>query len=90
MTTPKSSKFSSVIAAHRGDPEPEPAASDRQANPPGRPDNGKRSDPEYAQVSAWVRKYTHRQVKIKPLTKADERDFSELVQSLLEAWIETP
>jgi hypothetical protein len=56
----------------------------------GRPRNGKRSDDAYAQVSAWIRKETHRKVKIRLLREGDEhsgRDFSVLVEELLAAWL---
>jgi len=68
------------------DPAPERPAPGR----PGRPENGKRSNPEYSQVSAWIKKDTHRRAKIKMLQHGDDRDFSDLLQELLESWIETP
>ena len=46
---------------------------------------GKRSDGEYRQVSAYVRKDTHRKVKMALLE--DERQFSELVEELLRGWL---
>jgi len=51
---------------------------------PGRP-KGKRSDPHYTQVTSYVRKETYKQVKRELLD--DEREFSELVQQLLEEWL---
>lgn len=47
---------------------------------------GKRSDSEYRQVSAYIRKDTHREVKIALLQ--EDREFSELVEELLRGWLD--
>jgi hypothetical protein len=47
---------------------------------------GKRSNTEYRQVSAYIRKDTHRRVKMALLE--EDRQFSELVAELLETWLE--
>ncbi len=52
---------------------------------PGRT-GGKRSDPEYTQVSAYVGRETYRRVKI-ALVMDGERDFSDLVDELLRGWL---
>ena len=67
------------------EPEPEPEAKQR-----GRP-RGKKSDPEYVSAIAYIRKKTHLQVKRLLLDKeelGDKQDFSELVQDLLDFWVE--
>ena len=46
---------------------------------------GKRSNDAYRQVSAYIRKDTHQQVKIALLQ--EEREFSELVEELLNGWV---
>jgi hypothetical protein len=46
---------------------------------------GKRSDGDYRQVSAYIRKDTHQRVKIALLQ--EEREFSELVEELLNGWL---
>ena len=46
---------------------------------------GKRSNARYRQVSAYVRKDTHRKVKMALLE--DDREFSELVEELLGDWL---
>ena len=46
---------------------------------------GKRSNAQYRQVSAYVRKDTHRKVKM-ALLEVD-REFSELVEELLDGWL---
>ena len=46
---------------------------------------GKRSNPDYEQVTAYIRRDTHRSVKRALLDK--EQDFSDLVESLLVQWL---
>lgn len=46
---------------------------------------GKRSDPNYRQISTYVRSDLYKQVR-KRLTD-EERDFAELLDELLERWI---
>lgn len=68
-------------------PEPEPKPESKQR---GRP-RGKKSDPEYEAAIAYIRKKTHIQVKRLLLDKEEQgekQDFSELVQELLELWVE--
>jgi hypothetical protein len=48
---------------------------------------GKRSNAEYRQVSAYIRKDTHRKVKMALLE--EDQEFSELVGQLLEDWLDT-
>jgi len=48
--------------------------------------SGKRSDPEYTQVSAYVGRETYRKVKI-ALVMDGEKDFSDLVDELLRGWL---
>lgn len=92
------SKFKSILSAAKGrEPEPEPEQDlvvDQPqpplASPPapkrGRP-KGKRSHPDYEQVTAYIRKETHRDVKIALLQSGEEQEFSELIQELLEQWL---
>jgi hypothetical protein len=53
----------------------------------GRPRTGKRSDPDYRQVSAWIRRDTYVRVTRRLFVRENRRQFSELVQSLLEQWL---
>ena len=46
---------------------------------------GKRSDSDYKQVSAYIRRDTHFKVKLALLQEG--REFSELVEELLGEWI---
>ena len=52
----------------------------------GRP-KGKRSDPDFEQVTAYIRKETYRQTKIALLEQSQWSDFSELVEQLLTEWL---
>jgi len=51
----------------------------------GRPP-GKRTNPEFVQITAYIRRETHRQVKLTLLEKG-RQEFSELVEELLMQWI---
>lgn len=69
-----------------------PAMQEQAApQPTGRATNGKKSDPRYKQVTAYVRKDLHRNVTDALYDEARGRDtkrkeFSELVDELLERW----
>ncbi len=53
----------------------------------GRP-NGKRSNVEFQQVTAYVRRNTYRRVSIKLLDRESKGEFSELIEVLLQKWLE--
>ncbi|NJR57242.1 MAG: hypothetical protein HC768_23600 [Acaryochloris sp. CRU_2_0] len=48
---------------------------------------GKRSDPDYIQVGAYIKRSTDKSVK-RLLIDEDDLDFSDLVEKLLKKWIE--
>ena len=52
----------------------------------GRP-RGKRSDPNFEQVTTYIRKQTHQGVKIALLQEGRSQEFSELVEDLLAKWL---
>jgi hypothetical protein len=91
-----SSKFAGIFK--RDEPIESPAVaiplpSPAPAEPPsaprrGRP-SGKRSDPTYAQVTAYIPEELHRQVKIALLQDAKGQEFSELVGELLREWMKS-
>jgi hypothetical protein len=54
--------------------------------PRGRP-KGKRTDADYTQVTAYIRKETHQAVKIRLLQEGQGREFSEVIQELLDSWL---
>ena len=53
----------------------------------GRPRNGKSSNPAYKQISALIRKDTHREVVRALLDDNESRDVSDLLQDLLQEWL---
>ena len=85
------SKFQEVIDAAKGreDPaaNPAPLVMPPRRHGKGRPP-GKRSDPDFEQVTAYIRKHTHQGVKIALLQEGKGQEFSELVEGLLARWLE--
>ena len=55
----------------------------RRGRPP-----GKRSHPDFEQITAYIRKDTHHAVKIE-LLKNGGKEFSELVEELLHQWLKS-
>ncbi|MBF2065924.1 MAG: hypothetical protein IGS39_16115 [Calothrix sp. C42_A2020_038] len=55
----------------------------------GRPKGkGKRSNPDYEQVTAYIKSATYNNVKIELLKEGKKREFSELVQEMLDDWLQ--
>ncbi len=48
---------------------------------------GKRRHPDFEQVTAYIRKDTHHQVKLALLRELKGRQFSDLVEELLSTWL---
>lgn len=67
-------------------PSPQPT-SEQERSP--RKRRGKRNDPAYTQVTAYIRKETHHQVKLALLQEGGDREFSELVEDLLSEYLRT-
>jgi len=92
------SKFGDILKAKGRGPDPEettpgptppapaPAAPPSPAPRKGRPP-GKRSDPAYEQVTAYIPGELYRKVRIGLLEDAKGQEFSELVADLLSAWL---
>ena len=84
------SKFQGIIDAAKGredtasTPAPRGMSTKRQVR--GRP-CGKRSDPDFEQVTAYIRKQTHQGVKIALLQEGKGQEFSELIEVLLAKWL---
>lgn len=72
-------KFDSLLKAR--DPDDAATGATRREGTRIANNVGKRSNGDYRQVSAYIRKDTHQQVKIALLQ--EEREFSELVEELL-------
>jgi hypothetical protein len=73
------SKFKGILDSHKKPSQAEAPAKSKA--------KGKRSDPDYEQVSAYIRKETYRNIKIALLQEAEKRDFSDLVEALLSEWL---
>lgn len=86
------SKFKHILNAAKGrEPEPEPEQPTQPEVPPqkqGRP-RGKRSNPDYEQVTAYIRRNTYTEVKIALLQSGKGQEFSELIEELLTEWLST-
>ncbi len=84
------SKFAGVLKSVKG----AETASKAESTPTlvtvrrGRP-KGKRSDPSYEQVTAYIQKETYRRTKMALLQNRDDRDFSQLVEDLLCTYLRT-
>ena len=74
-------------AGRQAVPRAEPALETAAPKPRGRPAGGKRNDPDFEQVTAYVRKDIHRRVKIALLQQGQKQEFSELVDDLLTQWL---
>jgi hypothetical protein len=88
---PPSPALSVVQAAEPASkPKAKPRAQSPEApgtsRPVGRP-RGKRSDGDHVQVTAYIRRETHLDVKTALLREQQGRDFSELVEELLAKWL---
>ena len=86
---PKQNKFEALAAALKGEqlpeqetPEPTPAIATPEKR--GRP-AGKRSNPDFTQVGAYVPKTLKKRVD--RILIDEEIDFSDLVTQLLENWV---
>jgi hypothetical protein len=85
------SKFGPVLRAIKeaapgpaANPSPAPAEAPRRGRPA-----GKRSDPDYVQVTAYVSGRLHHNVKIALLQERKGREFSQLIEALLSDWLES-
>jgi hypothetical protein len=67
--------------------EPSVVIENSQPKKMGRP-KGKRSDPDFEQVTAYIKSATYTSVKIELLKEGQKREFSELMQQLLDNWLE--
>ncbi len=88
------SKFDGIFAAtgkaKKRATKKDQRASETLATPKrGRPASGKRSNPDFEQVTAYIRKRTHADVKIALLREGQKREFSALVEDLLGDWLDS-
>jgi hypothetical protein len=76
----------SVIAARGG--QVAHTSGDPSRGVRGRPP-GKRRHPDFEQITAYIRKDTHHQVKLALLRELKGRQFSDLVEELLSTWLKS-
>jgi len=82
--TPQNKAFEqSPVKIELRDNESDDATAPRRGRP-----NGKRSNAEFQQVTAYVRRDTYRRVSIKLLDRENKGEFSELIEELLQKWLE--
>lgn len=53
----------------------------------GRP-RGKRSDPNFTQITAYISKKTHQEIKLALLREGSNREISQLIEQCLTKWLE--
>ncbi len=91
------SRFKDVINAARTreqEPQhqtPQPPLDVRPEQRPvkrGRPAGGKRANPDYEQVAAYIPKELNKRVKMRLLEMDKPREFSDLVEFLLTQWLQ--
>ena len=97
--TGKVSKFQAVLSSREVSEEPQKEesinfveevlpASSPATKMMGRP-KGKRSNPDYTQVTAYIRQETYKDIRVLLLQKGDGQEFSELVEELLSEHLKT-
>lgn len=77
------------LAKQRQQKEAKPSVQpemDQETPKPSRRSRGKRSNPDYEQVGAYIPKELNKRVKRRLID--EEIDFSELVAQLLEEWVD--
>lgn len=85
------SKFDGILSAKpSGDPKTNPKPSGgnvKSAKKEVSKRVGKRSDPDYTQITAYIKKNTHEDVMRKIYKR---QEFSELLEDLLTDWMKKP
>lgn len=84
------SKFNDILKAAqaRNQEGEKPVPAEQKPQRSGRP-RGKRSNPDYEQVTAYIKRETYRNTKIALLQQGNNQEFSELVEQLLSEWLST-
>jgi hypothetical protein len=78
------SKFEGIFAAKGKGAKKGTAAPADDSPTTSSPKKGKRNNPDYTQISAYIRKDTHRAVMQEIVTK---RDLSDLIEELFTEWL---
>lgn len=82
-------KLGKLPKAEDGNFDPETLPAPPKQSAPVKKKRGKRNDPDYTQVTAYIKRETHHQVKIALLREGGDREFSELVEELLLEYLRT-
>ena len=69
-----------------GAPQPQRLAPTPATSKRGRPAGGKRNNPDYEQVGAYIPKELNKRVKMRLLEMDKDREFSDLIEFLLKKW----
>jgi hypothetical protein len=80
-----------VTAAGATVEEPTTISRNQEAETPrrvGRPAGGKKSNPDYQQVTSYIRRQTYQDTQVKLLRQGRRQDFSDLVEELLSKWLQ--
>ena len=80
--TEKRSKFAGMLRNRQENTEPEAESKAKRGRPGGQ---GKRGNPDYSQVTAYIPTRLHDETKIN-LIRNGKREFSELIEELLSTW----
>ncbi len=64
---------------------PQPASTNTRRGRPPKPEGAKRTNPDFEQVTAYIRRQTYKRVKIQLIE--EDREFSDLVEELLTIWL---
>lgn len=83
----KASKKNKVVKAKEVEPTATKTKDREVTAPKKRKSTGKRTDPTYKQVGAYIKKDTYLQIQKLLLDKPD-KDFSDLVQELLSGYLD--
>src|ERR1035437_5824796 len=83
-------KFSTFLAARKGasvEVDLGSVSKESSATQSRSHHTGKRHDPAFEQVTAYIRRNTHHEVKLALLKEGDNRQFNDLVEALLSRWL---
>ncbi len=78
----KPSKFADMLRTRKDGEMPEVEPTAKRGRPGGQ---GKRGNPDYAQVTAYIPKTLHDETKVN-LIRQGNKEFSQLVEELLSGW----
>ena len=78
----KPSRFADMLRTRKDGETQEAEPTGKRGRPGGQ---GKRGNPDYAQVTAYIPKTLHNETKVN-LIRQDNKEFSQLVEELLFDW----